>query len=229
MKAEIVSDTSLKRLSKLAARIFFQKDEERQQIAVELHDGIGQNLAALRLNLALIETEDQGEEWEYQVQSAIQLVETTMDDLHTLTNLLRPPAIDAVGLNQAIGDCCKLAESNGGTLVTYQGTHEDTLPGFLQVIIYKLVREVLSELSKYGAAWHTNIRLEQDAEQAALSIQADPRTPEPEAKRCLNESCKLSCGTLIEEIELLGGEFHSDDGDGQALCLRVVIPIQEAL
>src|SRR5262249_53665788 len=83
----------------LSERLLTLQDEERQRIALELHDSTAQHLLAMGLNLANVKTRIAPMAPALQLLDEIEcsLTETTQD-LHTFTHLLNPPQLDSDGL-----------------------------------------------------------------------------------------------------------------------------------
>jgi signal transduction histidine kinase len=79
-------------------------DDERRRIARELHDGVGQLLAAISMNNAIVQ------EQPYKLDSAaarafsenVSLVKQINREIRTLSHLLHPPLLDVAGLASAI-------------------------------------------------------------------------------------------------------------------------------
>ena len=91
-------------LRALSTRLLQLQDEERRNIARELHDSTGQVLAALGMNLAAIQLESKkmSPAAEAAVSESIDLVRTTLKELRTISYLLHPPLLDEAGLQSAL-------------------------------------------------------------------------------------------------------------------------------
>ena len=93
-------------LRELSARLLQTQDEERRKIARELHDSVGQLLAALSMNATIVSLEKQ--KLSAAAQKSVQEDETLLtrvsDEIRTLSYLLHPPLLDEIGLESAIRD-----------------------------------------------------------------------------------------------------------------------------
>ena len=80
-------------LRDLPAQLLRLQDDERRRIARDLHDSSGQNLAALKLNLARLERAPLPPEWKSLVSDSLGMAETTLTELRTISHLLHPPCL----------------------------------------------------------------------------------------------------------------------------------------
>ena len=91
-------------LRELSGRLQQMRDEERRQIARELHDSPGQLLAALSMNIAVMQSQSHklDEAGARAVSENAALVEQISSEIRTISHLLHPPLLDVVGLASAL-------------------------------------------------------------------------------------------------------------------------------
>jgi PAS domain S-box-containing protein len=216
------------RLLHLTSHLVSAQEDERRRISLELHDEAGQALTALKLSLALIQTElpEAATHVQAQVREAIALTEKTMNDLRALAHNLRPPAIDAVGLSQTLHDYCQRVARQTGIEITYRDSHLGNLPGHVQISIYRVVQEALTNVVKHSGASRVEVRLDNDAEKIQLRVTDNGHGFQPNP---LDNPKGLGIIGIHERMEALGGSFElvSHAGSGTQLITR--IPVQEAL
>ena len=94
-------ETERERLRWLTMQVVAEEEEERHRVSRELHDEAGQALTALKISLGLIHS-DMPPDYELlraRIADAVDLTDTTMEEIRLLARGLRPPELDAVGLN----------------------------------------------------------------------------------------------------------------------------------
>ena len=91
-------------LRELSGRLQQMRDEERRQIARELHDSAGQLLAALSMNIAVMQSQSHklDEAGARAVSENAALVEQISSEIRTISHLLHPPLLDVAGLASAL-------------------------------------------------------------------------------------------------------------------------------
>jgi signal transduction histidine kinase len=137
-------------LSKRLARL---QDEERRRIARELHDSSGQNLAALRMNLALLVPFSQTPEMDRLVAECIALADTTLEEIRTVSHLLHPPLLDELGLESALRSFTRGFSERSGTSVDLEIGHDlRGLPPELETAVFRIVQEGLTNTHRHARA-----------------------------------------------------------------------------
>jgi signal transduction histidine kinase len=139
---------SREELRELAQRIVTVQEEERRRVSRELHDEAGQSLTALKMSLEMIHA-DLPPELELIDQSlaeAIELTDETMERIRRLAHGLRPPALDALGLNTALEGLCREVASRAGLEMAYDGRELPRLPDTMAVSLYRFVQEALTNV-----------------------------------------------------------------------------------
>jgi signal transduction histidine kinase len=217
-------------LRSLAARLVSAQEDERRRISLELHDEAGQLLTALKLSLAVIQAElpvDQAR-LHGQIGEAIALTETTMEELRTLAYHLRPAALDAIGLDQTLRDHCQRLAKQSGIPINYQGASLDDLPGFIQISLYRVIQEALTNILKHAHASQVLVSLQGDAETIFLQISDNGRGFTPPAGFAAPPDGGLGLIGMRERMEAIGGEIEIDSRPGHGTRLSGRIPLLES-
>jgi PAS domain S-box-containing protein len=143
--AEILQQSD--QLRDLSARLMRAQDEERRRIALELHDSVGQNLAALGMTLARFEDDAKRDPARFSesIKDAKDLIQNLTQEIRTTSYLLHPPMLDKLGLRSALLWYVEgLAKrSNLGIEVNIPDNLE-RLPPEMEVAIFRLVQESLT-------------------------------------------------------------------------------------
>ena len=82
----------------LSARFLTLQDEERRRFARELHDSVGQHLAAMKMALSILESRLPGDRV---VQDCLKMTDDSIAETRTISHLLHPPLLDEAGLSSA--------------------------------------------------------------------------------------------------------------------------------
>jgi PAS domain S-box-containing protein len=157
----------------LSWRLLRSQDEERRHIARELHDSAGQTLTVLGISLAQL-AQKAGRNAPELATEAEQIQET-MQQLHceirTTSYLLHPPLLDESGLHSAISWYVQGLQERSGLEVRLDCSENfGRLPRDVEVVIFRLVQEGLTNIHRHSGSKSASIRLAQDVNQVTLEI-----------------------------------------------------------
>jgi signal transduction histidine kinase len=200
-------------------RIVTAREEERRRLRRDLHDGLGPALAAIAAQSEaardLIVTRPQ-------VSTSLlgEIITQAQDattDIRRLVYALRPPALDDLGLVGAIQAQAQKLNQPGGLQVTVQADQLPPLSAAVEVAIYRIVHEALTNVVRHAQAKHCTITISVVADHLQLSISDDGIGIASEA------SAGVGLRSMRERAEELGGsvEFNSQTNVGVALCAQL--------
>jgi signal transduction histidine kinase len=144
--------------------------QERTRLARDLHDGLGSILAAAKYNLidirkTLIMDEAEAERFD----SSISLLDDSMREMRRVAHHLMPESLGSVGLKQSIADFC-----NSVPIVKFSYYGDDTrLNPNLEVMIYRIMHELVSNALKHSGASHILVEIAQNTDGVFLTVQDD--------------------------------------------------------
>ncbi len=210
---------------RLGRSVWKVQEEERRRLARELHDGIGQNLTALKHRLALLGAalEPGQDALHERVQAAIVLCTATLEDTRQLSRLLRPPILDDLGLAPALRWLARSVEGSGGPEVLLEIDTPDSLDPDLQTLLFRFVQEALNNTCKHAQARSASVRMQLHGSQLRLCIEDDGRGFDPAQAMDAGGS---GLGGMRERLRLYGGRFELNSTPGAGTRINAVIPLQ---
>ena len=213
----------------LGRRFALVEDEERRQVAPELHDDAAQQLTALSLDLkALSDLAPPGSEMDRRVAQLRVLVNTTGRALHAIAVRLRSEALDGFGLAAAVESyASSWSKETGIALDLHVRIGADRLPREVEAAVYRIVQEALTVVAKWSEAAGASLVLERRRGTLCAVIAHDGRGFESEALLNLEGSTGLGSPRIRERVALLGGstEIESALGAGTTLSIRIPLDI----
>jgi signal transduction histidine kinase len=220
-------------LSELSARLLRLQDEERRRIARELHDSVGQTLAALSMNLSAVGSEiERLTKTAGLVADSATLVTDMSTDIRTISYLLHPPLLDEAGLSSALTWYVK-GFSERSKIEIDLDIPEDfgRLPRDLETAVFRIVQECLTNIHRHADSRVAKIRIAQRDGHIRVEVK-DQGKGIPVHKR--TEIISSATGTpgvgirgMRERLRQLGGtlELHSD-GEGKGTLVAALLPVQ---
>jgi PAS domain S-box-containing protein len=231
-RARQLAERQRERMRRLGQQVITAQEDERQRISRELHDEAGQSLTSLKISLDLIRAmlpdglasikQDMGE--------ISELADQTMSNLRLLAHNLRPPGLDAFGLDAALGGLCQDFALHTQLKVEYKGTDIPDLPPRSALSLYRFAQEALTNVAKHAGARRVEMTLLADAEKIRLSVADDGRGFALSSE--LEEPVKMAgigLTGMYERLETMGGSLEVQSAPGQGTTLIASVPIVEEL
>lgn len=202
-------------LKELALELTATEDRQRRELAVQLHDGIGQDLTAVNLRLQALrqrfEREDQV------LAQAIVIVQETMRKTQDLTFDLSPTALYDLGLGSALTGLARRHSSPGGPAIEVNLAGPDsTLSRETAVLLFRIARELLVNALKHAQAGRIVLRLACQRQQVRLTVADDGCGMPDDPARLVQPSEGGGFGlfSIRQRIEPLGGRMDITTGGG---------------
>lgn len=223
-------------LRALAGRLVSAQEDERRRISMELHDEAGQSLTALKISLALLQSEledalpgdgPRTRRLRGQLGESIHLTEATLEMLRSLAHDLRPPSLETVGLNQTMKDFCARVRRQTRLKISYRGMDMSSLPGHIQVSLYRVLQEALTNVIKHAHAERVKVSLARREQHVSLRIQDDGVGFTPALNGVKDHQHGIGLIGIQERMQALGGRLEVVSQLQQGAILTVTIPLGE--
>lgn len=204
-----------------AGRLIAEQESERQRIANELHDSLGQNLLVLK-NRILVAQQQNGDSKDLQGMS--ELVSQTIEEVRSVSHNLRPHQLDQLGVSKTIRALIKnVEESSRIVFMADIDDIDDDLKGDEDIGLFRIVQESLNNIVKHSEATEVIVSLKRNPEGLSLQIRDNGKGmgAVTEGER-LGEGFGLS--GMKERARILGGslEIRSDAGKGTIVEVKVI-------
>ena len=203
------AETSLRR-SRLALAA---REAERQRLARELHDGVGQLLASAAFRLGQVE--------EPGLRPIRQLVESAVSEIRRLARNLGPAPLRDLGLVAAARLLGRELAGRSGVKVLVEGVDVPRdLPAGISLEVYRVLQEALSNVERHAGASNVTVRLEGLRGRLRLLVRDDGRGFDPDAPPRKG----LGLGHLRERAALLGGTLRLSSAPGAGTTVDLAVP-----
>ena len=222
-RAALAVDLSERIASDSLRRVVEAQELERRRLARELHDETGQALTSILLGLKSLE-EKLGDAGSRAAAAALrELVVATLQDVRRLAIELRPSALDDFGLVAALERLtASFADQTGITIDFEASLAEQRLPEEVEIALYRIVQESLTNVVKHARARRVSILLARRNEAVKVVIEDNGQGFDP------SEDADGGFGLvgMRERLALLGGrlEVESSGDDGTTIAAEVPIP-----
>jgi PAS domain S-box-containing protein len=224
------SEKALKE-SELAARLLRLQDEERRRIARELHDGVGQLLAAMSMNVSKVKEERSklSPDAARCVEENSNMVEQISAEIRTLSYLFHPPLLDELGLESALKWYVKgFAERSKIAANLQLPVDLGRLPKDQEMCLFRLVQECLTNIHRHSGSSTALVRLWRTPGEIRMEVSDEGRGihQEIQSKIASGKSAGVGLRGMRERVKQFDGtlEIHSN---GKGASILVTLPLTE--
>jgi PAS domain S-box-containing protein len=204
------SDESLRLLT---GQLLHLQDQERRRIARELHDSAGQVLAALGMNLSLVESENGNNtpRAAKAIRESIDLVQELSRELRTISHLLHPPLLDEVGLAPGLRSYLDGFTERSKIRVDLEIPEElGRLPQEFETAIFRIVQECLTNIHRHSGSPVARICITRSDSQVSLEVEDRGKGIPPEKREAMESGGTPGVGIrgMRERLRQLGGSLE---------------------
>ncbi|MFI5072107.1 MAG: PAS domain S-box protein [Terriglobales bacterium] len=213
-------------LSRVGGRLIEAHEEERTWIARELHDDIGQQLALLANNLALIEhgLPDSIAEIRHRISEQLKRVQEISSDVQAMSHRLHSSKLKLLGIVAAAkGFCDEFSEQQK---VEIDFTHADippAVPEEISLCLFRILQEALQNAVKHSGARHIDVDLRGALDGIHLIVRDAGLGFDPEA---MANNRRLGLVSMEERVNLVKGTFSIDSQPGRGAEINVRLPLR---
>jgi len=222
VRERLRAETSQRNLS---ARLLTLQDEERRKFARELHDSVGQQLAAMKMALSMLEQKLPGD---LVLQDCLKLTDDAIAETRTISHLLHPPLLDEAGLNSAIRWFVEGFAKRSGIQVNLQiQDRPERLESSVELVLFRALQETLTNVHRHSGAKQADVSLGSSEGRLILSVRDHGRgIPSAVLKSLTDQGSAGGVGLagMTERLREMGGRMEViSNGDGTEVIVRVPV------
>jgi signal transduction histidine kinase len=217
-------------LRQLSSRLIVTQDEERRRIARDLHDGLGQELAAAKMILDGIVHARSTQSKEQAAGEASEILVRVIQQVRSMSHLLHPPLLDEVGLLSAVRWYLEGFTKRSGieTALDCQPKSFPRLSPQLETAIFRIIQEGLTNVFRHSGATKACVTLLQESEKLMLVIRDDGRGVGEKVVLLRPGSIGVGMGGMRERAREFDGELRVANANPGTL-VEITIPFAASL
>lgn len=215
-------ETRQAKLRGYAAELVRAEEEERARVSRELHDGVGQLIAAVHLELEALRV-NAPEEMRASIDDLRTLVGQVGTDIRRMSHELRPAILDELGLHEALTALARRMSRPPRLSVELKVRGNlIVLPPDLRLVCYRFAQEALTNVVRHARAHRAEVRVDLDAHALRLAI-ADDGAGLDEATLAGADGFGLL--GMRERVEAVGGSMHFGRADLGGALVAAELPV----
>ncbi len=219
--------TSKTQMQDLSRSLLEVHEAERQHIARELHDEIGQVLTAVKFGLQAVSKQRDPHDLESMIAELVATIEDAICDVRRLSVGLRPPALDALGLEAALREYTdRLAQHlQMETMVQADGLPHRP-PASVETACFRVAQEALTNIGRHAKASRVEVTLRERAGTLYLMVTDNGCGFDVQhATQRAQSGDSLGLRSMEQRVVLAGGHFQIQSRPGHGTRLRATFPM----
>jgi signal transduction histidine kinase len=203
------------------------QETERQRIARDLHDGIGQLLAAARINLSrlgeMVSRKDSREhdaaEMQIPLDRTMGIIVRASDDVRALSHALGTSTLHELGLVTALGELLANIEAQEKTRFEFMTIDmEERLPEPLETGLFRVAQELIANVLHHSGATEATVQIVREGEEIHLTVEDNGKGFD-----VLTLNGGMGQRNIAARVAVMGGRLHYDSTLGHGTTVTVVV------
>ena len=216
------------RLRRLASETTRATEGERKRIALELHDGTAQDLAALLIHVRVLADSQDADQRRSQLVALREQLARTLEGVRRTAHALRPEALEELGLAAALQRHARSLESECDARVHVWGPPNDVrLSRDAELAAYRIVQEAMTNAARHAEASRIGVRAVRERDDLVITVEDDGRGFDVEEAMSSRE--RLGLFGMGERAAFFDGEVEIRSRRGSGTTVRVTMPLVERL
>lgn len=200
------------------------QEQERRRIAMELHDGLGQQILIMknRAELALNQVTDPRKTAE-QLREIAQSAVISINDIRSISHGLRPVHLEQFGLTETVKYLCEQLKQSSSI---EWGCHIDDIDGIIprekEINFYRILQEATNNILRYSSATQASIMIRRSDHEVTASVWDNGKGFDPKQKA---NSAGMGLSGILERAYTLGGTCDITSEPDQGTTIMIILPL----
>ena len=228
IELERMVDVRTAELRRLSSRLMTLQDEERRRIAREIHDGLGQELAAAKMIMDGILSKESSPSGQQAAADASELVDRAIRQVRTISHLLHPPLLDEVGLVSALRWYLEGLSERSGIEIHLEIEPPDLrrLRSEVETAVFRIIQEALTNMFRHSGARNGRVSVTEREGDIVVRVRDDGKGIEEQVIQLRPESVGVGIGGMRQRVSELGGSLRLANANPGTI-VEVVIPSRQ--
>lgn len=224
---------NVNRLQSMSRGVIRMQEAERSKISRELHDGVGQSLTALKMNLDLVSVDLSkhiSKKSRQKLEDARKMAEQSLGEVRELSRLLRPRILDDLGLLATLRWAVRTFSNRTGIDATLDaGGISPSLDSEIETMLFRVTQEGLNNIAKHSNAKSAQVSFSTSSKSIRLTIRDEGDGFDVAKAQKLNRG-EFGSGLsgIRDRVVLWGGNFAIRSEPGSGTTLEIEVPAAHA-
>lgn len=220
-----------RRFRAISRGVLRAQEAERSRISRDLHDGVGQSLTALKMQLDLLarETDSNGSPLAARLASLRDVADAALQEIRQISHAIRPQILDNLGLVPTLRWLARTFEARTGVRASLicadlrNGRDPE-----VETLLYRITQESLTNVTKHAAASRVSVDLREEGGALRLRVEDDGAGFDVRALEAREDEMGFGIQSMRDRVRLFGGRFAVRSSPGAGTIVEVVVPADGA-
>jgi PAS domain S-box-containing protein len=224
-EAEAALQESQQKLGWLTSQLLTTQEQERERIARDLHDEMGQSLMVLKMQLNSFKRRfNRGQEAWDEFNQAVDSINVIAEQIRQTCHSLRPEALENLGLNKALQQLLMEVKQFHGLEISEElADTSGLLSSEAQITVYRLFQECLTNAIRHGQATRVTVRAHKGEDAILFGCEDNGSGFDLKEVRSRGKS-GLGLTAMEERVRLLQGSLKITSAEGKGTRIEVILP-----
>ena len=201
------------------------QEQERKRLGAELHDGIGQIMSAIALQVSQISEEVSDKNIEHTRKDLSQLTDKLHEAIRELRNIshdLMPEVLESFGLKEAINQTCNNLKGRSGIRVAFDHVDvEARYDQFIEVNLYRIAQELLTNVQKHANCSNVFISLMDHGTSISLTVEDDGVGFKTQHDK---EFKGIGLSNVYSRVNMMNGQIDVESNENSGTLVNIEVP-----
>ena len=200
------------------------EEQERRRIARDLHDGLGANLATVKMRINAVRNSIPRIQEQESYNKAEELVDEACENIREISHNMMPGSLNRYGLEVALQDMCEaIQDSNEIDLAFIPFGLDKIVDEAVEINIYRIVQELLKNIVKHADAKEGIVQLTLEDNKLHIVVEDDGKGFDMESTNVFEG---IGMGSIQSRVIYLDGKMDIESSPGKGTTFNIEIPIQ---
>jgi PAS domain S-box-containing protein len=227
-RAEKALFNSHEKLRSLASKLSLAEEQQRRQVAIEVHDRISQNLAFVKLKLGALRESTSFSSLAGNIDEVLKLVDETIQNTRALISELGSPILYELGFVPAVEWLTQQVQRQQGIVVEFEDDRQPKpLSEDVRVLLFQAARELLINIAKHAKARTAKVSITRNRTQVRVDVEDDGVGFDiAEISPSVDTTGRFGLFSIRVRLEPLGGHMEIDSKTGHGTRVTLVAPLK---
>lgn len=201
------------------------QEQERKRLGAELHDGIGQVMSAIALQVSQIKEEVNEKKYDRVSSDLHELtgkLQAAIREVRNISHDLMPEVLESFGLKEAIKQTCNNLKDRSGINVTFDHTDlNDRYDQLVEVNLYRVAQELMTNIQRHADCKNVFVSLIDHGDSLNLTVEDDGKGFEWVSEK---EFKGIGLSNVYSRVNLLGGEIDVESDENSGTLVNIEVP-----